>query len=133
MVFVMIRAATRFPIQLYRNKHALVVTLPEDVSEEELLGSEIHVLREVQSSGVRAIVFDVSALHVLDSGITAGLGRVSASAALLGASGVIAGIHAEVAASMVSIGIAPPRLPGTANVDKALELIRRGRWNETRT
>jgi rsbT antagonist protein RsbS len=76
-----------------RIKDGLVVTSGAEFSEELLAGLTEHTLEQVRSHGIRTVVFELSALKVLDRTEFRALQAIQRMLRVLGASSVMVGLR----------------------------------------
>jgi rsbT antagonist protein RsbS len=83
----------------------LVVPIPTDLDDEAIPGIRTEILNRIESTGVRGMVLDLSAVRVLDSFAFEALVHTARMASLLGARTVFSGIQPGVASSLVYLGV----------------------------
>jgi anti-anti-sigma regulatory factor len=85
--------------------NALVVPLVGSIDSgraEQLLGS---VLAQLEASGARTVVLDVTGVPIVDTQVAAALLRVAGATRLMGAEAILVGIRPEVAQTLVHLGV----------------------------
>src|SRR5213076_1252577 len=79
------------------------------------------VLRAIRDSRARVVVVDVTGVATIDSRVANHLLQTVAAARLMGATVIVTGLSAEVAQSMVALGIELPRLNTVGDLQGGLE------------
>jgi rsbT antagonist protein RsbS len=113
--------STRVPLNLVRG--CMVVTTPPDVSPETIGHLRVALLDRVRETGARRIVVDVSAVQTMDTEDFRSLVQLIASASLMGARTVLAGLQPGVAASLVELGVEGGTLETALDLDDAFERL----------
>lgn len=81
------------------------------------------VLAQVEASGARTVVLDVTGVAVVDTQVAAALLRVAGAARLMGAEAVLVGIRPEVAQALVHLGVDLAALRTAATLQDGLAAI----------
>ncbi|WP_220443989.1 STAS domain-containing protein [Pararhodobacter zhoushanensis] len=101
----------------------LIVSVQDALSDSDLLNVQQDLLDKVFSVNATGVVIDVSALDVLDSFGTRTLSDIAAAIQLRGAKTVIVGIQADVAMSMVLLGLSLPRVATALDLEAGMALL----------
>ncbi|MGQ9927270.1 MAG: STAS domain-containing protein [Chloroflexaceae bacterium] len=81
------------------------------------------LLQQVETTGARTVVLDITGVAVVDTQVAAALLRVASAARLMGAETVIVGIRPEVAQTMVHLGVDLTGLRTAATLQDGLQAI----------
>ena len=92
----------------------MIMTLKDDLAER------------ISKTHAKGVLIDISALDVVDSFIGRMLANISAIARILDASTVIVGMRPAVAITLVELGMSLQGVRTALDVDRGMELIRRG-------
>ncbi|WP_138466821.1 STAS domain-containing protein [Poseidonocella sp. HB161398] len=115
--------AVRVPI--LRQGRTLIASFQDDLSDSDILSLQGRVLEDVIRHRATGVIFDVSALDVLDSFGTRTLSDIAAAVQLRGARMAIVGIQPEVAFSMVLLGLTLSDVPTALDLETGLALLAR--------
>ena len=114
-------------VPILRQGKNLIVSVQDALTDQDLTALQTKLLDEVFAVDATGVVIDVSALDVLDSFGTRTLSNIAAAIQLRGARAVIVGIQAEVALSMVLLGVSLPKVATALDLDGGLALLARQR------
>ena len=105
-------------IKLYSHLIVPIQGLLGDGVMEEL--SE-QVSRRIVTDGVTGLIIDVSAIDVMDSYVTRVVRDLALTARLMGVDTVVSGMQANVAITIIEMGLEIPGVATTLNLERALE------------
>jgi rsbT antagonist protein RsbS len=115
------RETARIPIiPLWGN---LIVPLQGDITDAQAAQLCSDVLRDIQRTGARGMVVDISGLWLVDSHLCAVLARLAASARLMGTRTVLCGMGADVALTLQSMGIQLEGVETALGLEEGLLLL----------
>ncbi|WP_164017173.1 STAS domain-containing protein [Pyxidicoccus trucidator] len=115
------RDTARIPIiPLWGN---LIVPLQGDITDAQAAQLCSDVLRDIQRTGARGMVVDISGLWLVDSHLCAVLARLAASARLMGTRTVLCGMGADVALTLQSMGIQLEGVETALGLEEGLLLL----------
>jgi rsbT co-antagonist protein RsbR len=86
-------------------ERTLVMPLVGTLDSGRMLQAQERALEEVQRSGARNLILDITGVPVVDTAVAQGLIQIVQAGRLLGARVVLAGIGPEVAQAIVGLGI----------------------------
>jgi rsbT antagonist protein RsbS len=101
----------------------LVVCLQGDVTDSQMERLGSTVLERIREVGARGVVVDVSGMWMVDSHLCAVLGRLVASAQLMGARTMLSGLNPQVVITLEEMGIALHGVETAINLEAALEAL----------
>lgn len=105
-------------IKLYSHLIVPIQGLLGDGVMEEL--SE-QVSSRIVTDGVTGLIIDVSAVDVMDSYVTRVVRDLALTARLMGVDTVVSGMQANVAITIIEMGLEIPGVATTLNLERALE------------
>ena len=105
-------------IKLYSHLIVPIQGLLGDGVMEEL--SE-QVSKRIVTDGVTGLIIDVSAVDVMDSYVTRVVRDLALTARLMGVDTVLSGMQANVAITIIEMGLEIPGVATTLNLERALE------------
>ena len=115
-------------IRLYGN---LIVPIHGSISDAGIAALQEQVTDRISSERVYGLVLDVSALAYMDSFVTRVVRDLALIARLMGVTTVVAGLSAEVAITIVEMGLEIPGVATALNLERALEQLTRLREEES--
>jgi rsbT antagonist protein RsbS len=83
------------------------------------------ILDKIAETKVRGLVFDVSAIDVVDSFLVRQIGEIAMSAGIMGTAVVVVGLRPEVAMSLVEMGLSLEKIQTARDLEKGLEILRK--------
>lgn len=112
-------------IPIIKQGDTLIVTVPEALSDKDLVLLSGTLADAVGKHRSRGVVLDVTVLDVLDSFAIRTLRSIAYTMKLRGSETVIVGIGPEVAYSMVQLGLTLEGVSTALDVEDGLILLRR--------
>ncbi|MDH6493078.1 rsbT antagonist protein RsbS [Streptomyces sp. SAI-127] len=115
------------PVPVLALGDVLLVTLQGELLDGAAEQLQHEISRRIASSAmpVAGVVIDLSGVEIIDSFLGRVLAEIAASARLLTARTVLAGMRPAVAITLVELGLTLPGLSTALNVEKALSLLGR--------
>ncbi|MFY2561545.1 STAS domain-containing protein [Corallococcus terminator] len=101
----------------------LIVPLQGDITDAQAAQLSSDVLRDIQRTGAKGMVVDISGLWLVDSHLCAVLARLAASARLMGTRTVLCGMGADVALTLQSMGIQLDGVETALGLEQGLALL----------
>lgn len=101
----------------------LIVPLQGDVTDSQMERLRQRTLDRIRAHGARGLVIDASGLWLLDSHLCSVLGRLVASARLMGTRAVLAGLSPHVVITLEEMGISLEGAATAINLEAALEWL----------
>ncbi|MCF8105313.1 MAG: STAS domain-containing protein [Desulfohalobiaceae bacterium] len=111
----------RIPILKWGN--FLLVIIQVDLHDRLALALRDDLAEQIQKTGARGVLIDISALQMIDSFMGRTLGDMAATAGLLDAETVLVGMQPEVAITIVELGLAIKGIRTALDVDKGMALL----------
>ncbi|WUA30079.1 STAS domain-containing protein [Streptomyces canus] len=115
------------PVPVLALGDVLLVTLQGELHDGAAEQLQHDISRRIASSPmlVAGVVIDLSGVEIIDSFLGRVLAEIAASARLLAARTILAGMRPAVAITLVELGLPLPGLCTALNVEKALSLLGR--------
>ncbi|MFI9803607.1 STAS domain-containing protein [Streptomyces sp. NPDC052301] len=104
----------------------LLVTLQGELHDGMAERLQQDITHRVARSAATGVVIDVSGVEIVDSFLGRVIAEITAAARLLAARTVLCGMRPAVAITLVELGLTLPGLVTALDVERALELLRRG-------
>ncbi|MBU8895629.1 STAS domain-containing protein [Corallococcus sp. H22C18031201] len=101
----------------------LIVPLQGDITDAQAAQLCSDVLRDIQRSGARGMVVDISGLWLVDSHLCAVLARLANAARLMGTRTVLSGMGADVALTLQSMGIQLEGVETALGLEEGLAML----------
>lgn len=103
----------------------VIVSLQGDLHDDLALRLQEDLLEETSRKKTRGVVIDISGLDVVDSFVGRVFGQIASMAKLLGARVVLVGMRAEVAMTLVELGVELDGLDTALNLERGLAQLQR--------
>jgi rsbT antagonist protein RsbS len=114
--------AQRIPI--LKVGRVLVVPVQVDMDDQTVIGLQERILSELERTGARGVLIDISLLEMVDSFIGRMLSDIAAMARIMDARTVVVGIQPAVAITLVELGLELRGVDTVLNVDEGIKLLR---------
>ncbi|HEY0100677.1 MAG TPA: STAS domain-containing protein [Pyrinomonadaceae bacterium] len=114
--------AQRIPI--LKVGRVLVVPVQVDMDDKTVIGLQERILTELERTGARGVLIDISLLEMVDSFIGRMLSDIAAMARIMDARTVVVGIQPAVAITLVELGLELRGVDTVLNVDEGIKLLR---------
>ena len=114
--------AQRIPI--LKVGRVLVVPIQVDMDDQTVLGMQERILSELERTGARGVLIDISLLEMVDSFIGRVLSDIAAMARIMDARTVVVGMQPAVAITLVELGLELRGVDTVLNVDEGIKLLR---------
>jgi rsbT antagonist protein RsbS len=101
----------------------LLVTLQGELHDGTAEQLQQDIVERIARSGASGVVIDISGVEIVDSFLGRVLAEIAASAALMAARTVLAGMRPAVAITRVELGLPLPSLTTALDVERAMELL----------
>jgi rsbT antagonist protein RsbS len=112
-------------VPIVRLGDTLIATVQEDLYDRDALDLQEALTAELERTGARGVLLDVSVVETVDSYLGRILRDVALGARLLGAHTVVVGIQPAVAITLVELGLELQGVRTALNPEKGLALLRR--------
>ncbi len=105
----------------------LLVTIQVDMQDQTALALQDDLANKISRTHAQGVLIDISALEIVDSFVGRMLAGISGIARILDASTVVVGMQPAVAITLVELGLSLEGVRTALNVERGMELLRRGR------
>lgn len=112
-------------VPVIRVGEVLIASVQEDLSDRDALELESRLTAQIQATGARGVVLDLSMVEIVDSFLGRMLHDLARAARLLGAHTVVAGLQPAVAVTLVELGLELKGVRTALDAQKGLALVRR--------
>ena len=103
----------------------LLVTIQVDMHDRLALALQDDLTTQIQATGARGVLIDISALDVVDSFIGRTIGNIAAMARVLDAETVVTGMRPAVAITLVELGLSLKGVRTALDVERGMALLQR--------
>jgi rsbT antagonist protein RsbS len=111
-------------IPILKVGRVLVVPVQVDMDDQTVLGLQERILSELERTGARGVLIDISLLEMVDSFIGRMLSDIASMARIMDARTVVVGIQPAVAITLVELGLELRGVDTVLNVDEGIKLLR---------
>ncbi len=111
-------------IPILKVGRVLVVPVQVDMDDATVTGLQERILGELERTGARGVLIDISMLEMVDSFIGRMLSDIAAMARIMDARTVVVGIQPAVAITLVELGLELRGVDTVLNVDEGIKLLR---------
>ncbi|MGV9566595.1 STAS domain-containing protein [Streptomyces sp. NPDC003480] len=112
-------------IPVLRLGHVLLVTLQGELHDKAAEQLQQDIAAAITRSPVNGVVLDISGVEIVDSFLGRVFAEIAASARLLAAETVVAGMRPAVAITLVELGLTLPGLRTALDTEEALRMLTR--------
>jgi rsbT antagonist protein RsbS len=111
-------------IPILKVGRVLVVPVQVDMDDQTVIGLQERILSDLERTGARGVLIDISLLEMVDSFIGRMLSDIAAMARIMDARTVVVGIQPAVAITLVELGLELRGVDTVLNVDEGIKLLR---------
>src|SRR5829696_6911775 len=119
---MLMNGSQRIPI--LKVGRVLVVPVQVDMDDQTVIGLQERILTELERTGARGVLIDISLLEMVDSFIGRMLSDIAAMARIMDARTVVVGMQPAVAITLVELGLELQGVETVLNVDEGFKLLR---------
>ncbi|MDH6629529.1 rsbT antagonist protein RsbS [Streptomyces sp. LBL] len=110
-------------VPVLRLGDVLLVTVQGDLYDSTAQQLQEDIGETIVSTGVTGVVIDISGVEIVDSFLGRVLAEIAATARLLAARTVVAGMRPAVAITLVELGLTLPGLRTALTTEAAMDLL----------
>src|SRR5918912_1410001 len=111
-------------IPLLKVGRVLIVPIQVDMDDRTVIHLQERILTELERTGARGVLIDISLLEMVDSFIGRVLSDIAAMARIMDARTVVVGMQPAVAITLVELGLELRGVDTVLNVDEGIRLLR---------
>jgi len=114
----------------------LLVSVQVELHDQLAVTLQDDLTREIEKTGAKGVLIDITALEMVDSFIGRVIGDTSAMSRVLDAHTVLVGMRPAVAITLVELGISLEGVRTALDVDRGLKMLRAaidGGWGNVAT
>jgi rsbT antagonist protein RsbS len=110
-------------IPILRMGDLLLVTIQVDMHDRLALTLQDDLTSQIEKTGAKGVLIDISALEMVDSFIGRMISNISGMARILDASTVVVGMQPAVAITLVELGLSLQGVRTALNVERGMALL----------
>src|SRR4051794_6656504 len=111
-------------IPILKVGRVLIVPIQVDMDDQMVIHLQERILSELERTGARGVLIDISLLEMVDSFIGRVLSDIAAMARIMDARTVVVGMQPAVAITLVELGLELRGVDTVLNVDEGIKLLR---------
>src|SRR5947209_3194590 len=111
-------------IPILKVGRVLIVPIQFDMDDRTVIHLQERILHELERTGARGVLIDISLLEMVDSFIGRMLSDIAAMARIMDARTVVVGMQPAVAITLVELGLELKGVETVLNVDEGFKLLR---------
>ena len=111
-------------IPILKVGRVLIVPIQVDMDDRTVIQLQERILSELERTGARGVLIDISLLEMVDSFIGRVLSDIAAMARIMDARTVVVGMQPAVAITLVELGLELRGVDTVLNVDEGIKLLR---------
>ncbi|MDX8340818.1 STAS domain-containing protein [Draconibacterium sp. IB214405] len=101
----------------------LIVSIQVDMHDKLAIQLQAQILEEIEKTGAKGVLIDISVLEMVDSFIGRMLSGMASMASIMDAAVVIVGMQPAVAITLVELGLEMPGVDTALNMEKGIEML----------
>ena len=112
-------------IPILRMGEYLLVTIQVDMHDQLALSLQDDLTQQINRTGARGVLIDISALEIVDSFIGRMIANISRMSRILDAHTVVVGMRPAVAITLVELGLSLEGVHTALDVERGMAVIRK--------
>lgn len=112
-------------VPVIRVRDTLIATVQEDMTDRDALDLQEQLGAQIERTGVRGVLLDISVVETVDSFLGRLLNDVASCSKLLGAQTAVVGMRPAVAITLVELGLQLRGVHLALTPERGLALLRR--------
>lgn len=113
-----------FKVPILKVGDVLIVSIQSDIDDRTVIEMQQRVLEQIERTGARALLIDISLLEMVDSFTGRMLSDIAAMASIMDAETVVVGIQPAVAITLVELGLELKGVSTALDVDDGLRILK---------
>ena len=110
-------------IPILKMGKVLLVTIQVDLQDQVALALQDDLSAQIEKTGAKGVLIDISALEIVDSFVGRMLAGISGIASVLDATTVVVGMQPAVAITLVELGLSLEGVRTALNVEKGMAML----------
>lgn len=110
-------------IPIIKIREFLIVSIQVDMHDKLAIQLQSQILNEIERTGAKGVLIDISVLEMVDSFIGRMLSGMASMASIMDAAVVIVGMQPSVAITLVELGLEMPGVDTALNMEKGIEML----------
>lgn len=103
----------------------LIVSIQVDMHDKLAIQLQSQILEEIEKTGAKGVLIDISVLEMVDSFIGRMLSGMASMASIMDTAVVIVGMQPAVAITLVELGLEMLGVDTALNMEKGMEMLER--------
>ena len=103
----------------------LIVSIQIDMHDKLAIQLQSQILNEIEKTGARGVLIDISVLEMVDSFFGRMLSGMASMASIMDAAVVIVGMQPAVAITLVELGLEMPGVDTALNMEKGMAMLQK--------
>ncbi len=112
-------------IPILKVGRVLIVPIQVDMDDQTVIHLQESILAELERTGARGVLIDISLLEMVDSFIGRMLSDIAAMARIMDARTVVVGIQPAVAITLIELGVGMQQVHTALNAGEGMALLQR--------
>jgi rsbT antagonist protein RsbS len=113
-----------FKVPILKVGDVLIVSIQSDIDDRTVIEMQQRVLEQIERTGARSLLIDISLLEMVDSFTGRMLSDIAAMASIMDAETVVVGIQPAVAITLVELGLELKGVSTALDVDDGLRILK---------
>jgi rsbT antagonist protein RsbS len=110
-------------IPILKMGKVLLVTIQVDLQDQVALALQDDLSAQIERTGAKGVLIDISALTIVDSFVGRMLASISGIASVLDATTVVVGMQPAVAITLVELGLSLEGVRTALNVERGMAML----------
>jgi rsbT antagonist protein RsbS len=103
----------------------LIISIQIDMHDKLAIQLQSQILQEIEKTGAKGVLIDISVLEMVDSFIGRMLSGMASMASIMDAAVVIVGMQPAVAITLVELGLEMPGVDTALTMEKGMDMLER--------
>lgn len=113
-----------FKVPILKVGDVLIVSIQSDIDDRTVIEMQQRVLEQIERTGARSLLIDISLLEMVDSFTGRMLSDIAAMALIMDSETVVVGIQPAVAITLVELGLELKGVSTALDVDDGLRILK---------
>ena len=113
-----------FKVPILKVGDVLIVSIQSDIDDRTVIEMQQRVLEQIERTGARSLLIDISLLEMVDSFTGRMLSDIAAMASIMDSETVVVGIQPAVAITLVELGLELKGVSTALDVDDGLRILK---------